>query len=65
MLKILVVLNIVSHLFLGASPDGINTNNRTSLFGRMLEIKNVVSREINGIPKEDYWIQNATTNGNM
>ena len=46
-----------SYSFLGASPDGINTNNRTSLFGRMLEIKNVVSREINGIPKEDYWIQ--------
>ena len=23
----------------------------------MLEIKNVVSREINGIPKKDYWIQ--------
>lgn len=43
--------------FLGASPDGINTNTRSQLFGRMLEIKNVVSRIINGIPKEDYWIQ--------
>ena len=27
------------------------------LFGRMLEIKNVVSREITGIPKMEYWIQ--------
>ena len=27
------------------------------LFGRMLEIKNVVSREITGIQKSEYWIQ--------
>jgi putative phage-type endonuclease len=41
--------------FLAASPDGIivGPNN----YGRMLEIKNVVSREINGIPKLDYYIQ--------
>ncbi len=37
--------------FIGASPDGITDN------GRMIEIKNVVSREITGIPKMDYWIQ--------
>ena len=42
---------------LGASPDGINTCESSPLFGRMLEIKNPVSREINGIPKEEYWIQ--------
>jgi len=44
--------------FLGASPDGIVTGPRTcSRYGRMLEIKNVVNREITGIPKEEYWIQ--------
>ena len=43
--------------FLAASPDGINTDKNNYLFGRMLEIKNVVSREISGIPKSEYWIQ--------
>jgi len=43
--------------FLGASPDGINVDKSSDRFGRMLEIKNVVSREINGIPKKEYWIQ--------
>ena len=43
--------------FIGASPDGINTDKSSPLYGRMLEIKNVVSREITGIPKEDYWVQ--------
>jgi putative phage-type endonuclease len=43
--------------FIGASPDGINTDISNSRFGRMLEIKNIVSREINGIPKFEYWIQ--------
>ena len=42
---------------LGASPDGINTDKTSNLFGRMLEIKNVVNREITGIPKKMYWIQ--------
>ena len=44
--------------FLGASPDGINVD-KTSLerFGRMLEIKNPVSRDITGIPKKEYWVQ--------
>ena len=44
--------------YLGASPDGIVTgpydNER---YGRMLEIKNIWNREINGIPKKEYWIQ--------
>jgi hypothetical protein len=40
---------------LAASPDGIVTGNNN--YGRMIEIKNVVSREITGIPKKDYYIQ--------
>ena len=43
--------------FLGASPDGINVDKSSPLFGRMLEIKNIVNREINGNPKKEYWIQ--------
>jgi len=43
--------------FLGASPDGIVINSNTGRFGRMLEIKNIVNREITGIPKKEYWIQ--------
>ena len=47
-----------THKFLGASPDGINVDiSNNELYGRMLEIKNTVSREINGIPKKEYWIQ--------
>lgn len=44
-----------SYPFLAASPDGIVTGDTN--YGRMIEIKNVVSREINGIPKKDYYIQ--------
>jgi hypothetical protein len=29
----------------------------TTRYGRMLEIKNIVNREIDGIPKKEYWIQ--------
>jgi putative phage-type endonuclease len=43
--------------FLGASPDGIIVDKSSDRFGRMLEIKNVVSREITGIPKKEYWVQ--------
>jgi putative phage-type endonuclease len=43
--------------FLGASPDGIIVNPESNRYGRMLEIKNVVSREITGIPKKEYWVQ--------
>jgi hypothetical protein len=43
--------------FLGGSPDGINVDPASPLFGRMVEIKNIVNREITGIPKEEYWIQ--------
>jgi putative phage-type endonuclease len=43
--------------FLGASPDGIIVNKESDRYGRMLEIKNPVSREITGIPKKEYWTQ--------
>lgn len=43
--------------WLAASPDGINVDSKSARFGRMLEIKNIVNREITGIPKKEYWIQ--------
>ena len=43
--------------FIGASPDGIVIQSNTGHYGRMVEIKNIVNREINGIPKKEYWIQ--------
>jgi len=43
--------------FLGASPDGVNVDDGSPRYGRMLEIKNIVNREINGIPKKEYWVQ--------
>jgi len=43
--------------FIGASPDGINIAANNPRYGRMLEIKNIVNRVINGIPKFEYWIQ--------
>ena len=46
-----------AYKFLGASPDGINVDQQSNLYGRMLEIKNIVNREITGIPKKEYWIQ--------
>jgi putative phage-type endonuclease len=45
------------YYFLGASPDGINVDKKSLRYGRMLEIKNIVNREIDGIPKLEYWIQ--------
>tara|TARA_B100000902_G_C27242565_1_gene880828 strand:+ start:78 stop:1466 length:1389 start_codon:yes stop_codon:yes gene_type:complete len=45
------------HKFIGASPDGINIDESSDLYGRMLEIKNIYNREITGIPKKEYWIQ--------
>ncbi len=41
--------------FIAASPDGIVVGETN--YGRMIEIKNVVSREITGNPKKDYYIQ--------
>jgi putative phage-type endonuclease len=46
-----------NYLFIGASPDGINIDPHSKRYGRMLEIKNIVNREINGIPKKEYWVQ--------
>jgi len=41
--------------FLAASPDGIIVGKNN--YGRMLEIKNVVSRVIDGSPKKEYYVQ--------
>ena len=46
-----------TYKFIGASPDGINVDPTSDRYGRMLEIKNIVNREITGIPKKEYWIQ--------
>jgi putative phage-type endonuclease len=45
------------YTFIGASPDGINVDSNSDRYGRMLEIKNIVNREIDGIPSKNYWIQ--------
>jgi len=44
---------------IGASPDGINTDPKSTRYGRMVEVKNRFSETvpITGIPKEEYWIQ--------
>ena len=46
-----------TYRFIGASPDGINIDPSSPIYGRMLEIKNPISREIDGIPKKEYWVQ--------
>jgi putative phage-type endonuclease len=46
-----------NYSYIAASPDGIICDESSELYGRMIEIKNVVSREINSIPKMEYWIQ--------
>ena len=46
-----------TYKFLGASPDGIISDPTLPRFGRMLEIKNIVNRDIDGIPQKGYWIQ--------
>lgn len=45
------------HSFLGASPDGIVDDPNSEKYGQMLEIKNVVNRDITGIPLKAYWVQ--------
>jgi putative phage-type endonuclease len=45
-----------SFSYIGASPDGIITDPTSDRFGRMLEIKNIVNREIT-VPSKAYWIQ--------
>lgn len=41
----------------GASPDGIVCDESSEKYGRMVEIKNIYNREIDGIPSEEYWTQ--------
>lgn len=43
--------------YIGASPDGINMTPEFPRYGRMIEVKNIVNREITGVPLEHYWIQ--------
>ena len=43
--------------FLRASPDGINIKRDNPRYGRALEIKNPVSRQLTGIPKYEYLIK--------
>ena len=43
--------------YLGASPDGINIDPNSEVYGRMVEIKNIVNRNIDGIPLDAYWVQ--------
>jgi putative phage-type endonuclease len=45
------------YTFIGASPDGINVDVKSKKFGRLIEIKNIVNREITDQPKEEYWTQ--------
>jgi hypothetical protein len=46
-----------TYKFIGASPDGINTDPSSNRYGRLLEIKNVKSRDIDGIVSKPYWVQ--------
>jgi hypothetical protein len=43
--------------YIAASPDGINVDSNNERYGRMVEIKNIYNREIDGIPTDNYWIQ--------
>jgi len=45
------------HKFIGASPDGIVTNTDSPYYGRMVEIKNIFNRDMDGVPSEAYWTQ--------
>lgn len=42
---------------IAASPDGINVMIESDRYGRMLEVKNIVNRVIDGVPKLEYWVQ--------
>lgn len=43
--------------FLGASPDGINVDEKNERYCRLLEVKNPKSRIPDGKPKKEYWVQ--------
>jgi hypothetical protein len=42
---------------IGASPDGINNKPNTPKYGRMVEVKNIYNRVMDGIPSTEYWTQ--------
>ena len=42
---------------IGASPDGIVVDPASPLCGRVVEIKNIVNRDITGVPLTAYWVQ--------
>ena len=45
-------------MHVGASPDAINIDPlNLAKFGTLVEVKNIVNREIDGIPSEQYWVQ--------
>lgn len=46
-----------TYSFIGASPDGLNIDASSPKYGRLLEIKNVTSRGLTGLPKKEYWVQ--------
>jgi hypothetical protein len=46
-----------AYSYIGASPDGIIMDSDSTRYGRMIEVKNIVNREITGVPLESYWIQ--------
>lgn len=43
--------------FIGASPDGINIDIKSPKYGTMIEVKNIVNRDIINTPKFEYWVQ--------
>jgi len=43
--------------FLRASPDGINIDPSNLRYGRLVEVKNPTSRQLDGIPEKAYWVQ--------
>ena len=47
----------VNYPFLRASPDGINIDEKSDLYGRLVEVKNPTTRKLTGTPKKEYWIQ--------
>ena len=51
--------------YMGASPDGINVKEGNALYGRMLEVKNVVSRTITGYTKKGLLDSDANANEYM
>ena len=51
------VPHVDANIHIGASPDGINIDPKSDRYGRLVEVKNIFNREIDGIPSEEYWTQ--------